>query len=64
MERVVNWMYRIYITQHARFCYGFDYNRFWQQATEGREVVKAIAYATDRGDASNNSFKNLARYRF
>ena len=28
----------------------FDYGAFWAEVTSEREVVKAIAYAIDRGD--------------
>ena len=39
----------------------FDYNRFWAQATAGRELVSATAYATDRGDAKQRQFQNILR---
>ncbi|HZJ94384.1 MAG TPA: NYN domain-containing protein [Thiopseudomonas sp.] len=63
MERVVILVdvQNIYHTTRQGFATGFDYNRFWQQATEGREVVKAIAYATDRGDTKQQQFQNILR---
>lgn len=63
MERVVILVdvQNIYYTVRQGFATGFDYNRFWQEATEGREVVKAIAYATDRGDAKQQQFQNILR---
>ena len=63
MERVVILVdvQNIYYTVRQGFATGFDYNRFWQQATENREVVKAIAYATDRGDAKQQQFQNILR---
>ncbi len=63
MERVVILVdvQNIYHTTRQGFATGFDYNRSWQQATEGREVVKAIAYATDRGDTKQQQFQNILR---
>lgn len=51
----------IYYTVRQSFATGFDYNAFWRQVTDGREVVKAIAYATDRGDAKQQQFQNILR---
>ncbi|MCV6604398.1 MAG: NYN domain-containing protein, partial [Porticoccaceae bacterium] len=39
----------------------FDYNRFWAQATAGRDVVAAYAYAIDRGDEKQRQFQNILR---
>ncbi len=49
-----------YTTKQAYQC-NFDYNEFWRQVTEGREVVKAIAYAIDRGDEKQRQFQNILR---
>jgi uncharacterized LabA/DUF88 family protein len=49
-----------YTTRHAYGC-SFDYNRFWAQATQGREVVQARAYAIDRGDEKQQQFQNILR---
>ena len=39
----------------------FDYRAFWADATNGREVVKAIGYAIDRGDPKQISFQEILR---
>ncbi len=49
-----------YTTKEAYDC-NFDYNEFWEQATSNREVVKAIAYAIDRGDEKQRQFQNILR---
>ena len=41
----------IYYTTRQVFNSHFDYNAFWAQVGQGRQIVKAIAYAIDRGDA-------------
>ena len=49
-----------YTTQHSHHC-NFDYNEFWAQATKNRDVVKAFAYAVDRGDEKQRQFQNILR---
>ncbi len=51
----------IYYTTRQTFGRPFDYNAFWRRATEGRNVVKAIAYAIDRGDEKQRQFQNILR---
>jgi len=51
----------IYYTCRETYQSNFDYNRFWALATEGREVVSAFAYATDRGDEKQQQFQNILR---
>ena len=51
----------IYYTTKQGFNSNFDYNTFWAQATSGREVVAAIAYAIDRGDEKQRQFQNILR---
>ncbi|MCL6414188.1 NYN domain-containing protein [Aestuariirhabdus sp. Z084] len=51
----------IYYTARQTYQKNFDYNRFWLKTTEGREVVKAIAYAIDRGDQKQREFQNILR---
>ena len=51
----------VYYTIKQAFGRNFDYNKFWQQATSNRQVVKAIAYAIDRGDAKQKEFQNILR---
>ena len=49
-----------YTTKEFHKCH-FDYNSFWAKATSNREVVKAIAYAIDRGDEKQKQFQNILR---
>ena len=51
----------IYYTCRQAYRRNFDYNRFWAQATEGRELVGAWAYATHRGDEKQMQFQNILR---
>lgn len=49
-----------YTTKHVHNC-NFDYNEFLAEATSNREVIKAIAYAIDRGDEKQRQFQNILR---
>lgn len=51
----------VYYTTRDTYKRPFDYNTFWRQATEGRNLVKAIAYAIDRGDEKQRQFQNILR---
>ena len=51
----------IYYTCQQRHNCNFDYNEFWAQATKNREVIKAIAYAIDRGDEKQKQFQNILK---
>lgn len=51
----------IYYTSREAWQRNFDYNAFWRQVTAGRTVVKAIAYAIDRGDDKQRQFQNILR---
>ncbi len=51
----------VYYTAKQTFGKNFDYNKFWSKATAGRKVVKAIAYAIDRGDPKQREFQNILR---
>lgn len=51
----------IYYTCRQAYQRNFDYNKFWAAATKDREVVSAIAYATDRGDEKQQQFQNILR---
>lgn len=51
----------VYYTTRQRFAKNFDYNKFWLQATKDRTVVKAFAYAIDRGDQKQQEFQNILR---
>ena len=49
-----------YTTKQTHNCH-FDYNSFWAKATSNRKVVKAIAYAIDRGDEKQKQFQNILK---
>ena len=51
----------IYYTTKQKYGCNFDYNKFWVQATQEREIVKAVAYATSRGDKKQTEFQNILR---
>lgn len=49
----------VYYTCRQTYQRNFDYNKFWAEVTEGRELVGAYAYATDRGDAKQMQFQGI-----
>lgn len=49
----------IYYTVKQRYHCHFDYGVFWEQATSDRKIVKAIAYATDKGDQKQRAFQQI-----
>jgi uncharacterized LabA/DUF88 family protein len=51
----------VYYTTKQAYGRHFDYNKFWARATKGRAVVKAVAYATDRGDEKQRQFQNILK---
>lgn len=51
----------VYYTTRQAYGRNFDYNAFWARATADREVIKAIAYATERGDQKQREFQNILR---
>jgi len=51
----------IYYTTRSVYQRNFDYNKFWAQATQDREIVIARAYATSRGDRKQTEFQNILR---
>jgi uncharacterized LabA/DUF88 family protein len=51
----------VYYTTRDAFGRNFDYNKFWSVATADRQVIKAIAYAIDRGDRKQKEFQNILR---
>ena len=51
----------IYYTTRQCFSRHFDYNKFWAEVTRDRTVVKAIAFAIDRGDEKQGQFQNILR---
>ena len=51
----------IYYTCRQAYQRNFDYNKFWADVTADREVISAVAYATDRGDEKQLQFQNILR---
>ena len=51
----------VYYTTKQIHNRGFDYNAFWAQVTADREVVRAVAYSSERGDAKQRQFQNILR---
>lgn len=51
----------VYYTTRQAFNRRFDYNTFWSTVTSEGQVVKAIAYAIDRGDKKQREFQNILR---
>jgi uncharacterized LabA/DUF88 family protein len=51
----------IYYTTRQHFNRHFNYKKFWQQATDNREVICAYAYAIDRGDNKQRGFQNTLK---
>ncbi len=51
----------VYYTARQAYGRSFDYNKFWLKATADRTVVKAFAYAIDRGDKKQREFQNILR---
>lgn len=49
----------VYYTTRQAFQQHFDYNAFWRKATHQRQVVKAFAYAIERGDPKQRAFQNI-----
>ena len=63
MEKVVLLVdvQNVYYTTKQIHKQNFDYNYFWLKSTSNREVIKAIAYTTDRGDEKQKQFQNILR---
>ena len=51
----------VYYTTRQAYNRRFDYNKFWSLVSTERNVVKAIAYAIDRGDKKQLEFQNILR---
>ena len=55
----------VYYTVKQQFNCHFDYGAFLREVTAGRNLVKAIAYAVDKGDRKQAQFQQiLARIGF
>ena len=63
MERVVILVdvQNVYYTTRHVFGSNFDYNAFWRKVRSNRTIVKAVAYAIDRGDQKQRQFQNILR---
>ncbi len=51
----------IYYTTREAYGRQFDYRRLWQTASVSGDVVTAYAYATERGDESQQKFQHALR---
>ena len=51
----------IYYTTRQSYQRHFNYAAFWAQATAGRKVVSAFAYAIDKGDSKQQGFQQILR---
>lgn len=51
----------VYYTCRQAYRANFDYNKFWARATAKREVVSAVAYATEPVDKNQKQFQNVLR---
>lgn len=51
----------IYYTTKQAYGRNFDYKKFWMKATNNRKVIKAAAYAIDRGDEKQIQFQNILK---
>lgn len=51
----------IYYTVRQKFGCHFNYQAFWDQITDNREVTCAFAYAIDRRDPKQMAFQDILR---
>ena len=51
----------IYYTVKQNYNCHFNYNAFWADVTSERKVIKAIAYAIDRGDKKQIEFQQILK---
>ena len=49
----------LYYTVKQQYQCHFDYAAFLEHATSGRNLLKAIAYATDKGDRKQQDFQQI-----
>ncbi|SJM95176.1 conserved hypothetical protein [Crenothrix polyspora] len=63
MERVAIFVdvQNIYYTVKQGYQKHFNYQAFWNQATQNRKVVAAFAYAIDKNDSKQQSFQQILR---
>lgn len=51
----------VYYTTRDQYRRHFDYNQFWQQAVQGREVIAANAYAIASNNEKQRQFHHILR---
>lgn len=51
----------IYYTVRESYQRHFNYGRFWSEATTGREVITAFAYAIEKNDSKQRGFQQILR---
>ncbi|HIG17739.1 MAG TPA: NYN domain-containing protein [Candidatus Handelsmanbacteria bacterium] len=51
----------LYYTVNEQHNCHFDYGAFLRQVTEGRQLIKALAYATDKGDERQRRFQQILK---
>jgi uncharacterized LabA/DUF88 family protein len=51
----------IYYTMRQAYNSHFDYNAFWRRVTADRTVVRATAFAIERGDPKQRQFQDVLR---
>ncbi|WP_394752487.1 NYN domain-containing protein [Crenothrix sp.] len=63
MERVAIFVdvQNIYYTVKQCYQKHFNYQAFWNQATQNRKVVAAFAYAIDKNDPKQQNFQQILR---
>ena len=63
MERVAIFVdvQNIYYTVKQNYNCHFNYNAFWNDVTSERKVIKAIAYAIDKGDKKQIKFQQILK---
>ena len=63
MERVAVFadVQNVYYTVKEQYQCHFDYATFLRQVTTGRRLVKAIAYAIDKGDGKQRRFQQILK---
>lgn len=51
----------VYYTVRQAYKRNFNYNEFWSEISQLGDIVKAYAYAIDRGDRKQEEFQNILR---
>lgn len=51
----------VYYTTKDKYGKNFDYNEFWRQVTDNREVISANAYAISSKDQKQRQFHHILR---